>query len=438
MAARTRRRRLALVVLLLLALVLLVEGGAWIAFLFLDGRAFTYSRLRQEQLDRSREDPLRSTFDALLGQEEQTTDVIHPYLGFVPEPKKGARAKNRSLVAPTHAIGECRMNEPRRAPDRVLVGIFGGSVAKIFSTEGAAPLIEELRKAPFVGDRKIELVVGSAGGWKQPQQLMALNWLLSIGGELDLLINLDGFNEVALHGAENARQGVFPACPRRWSRKVELVPDSGSRLALGRFSVAATDRKLWALGIAGSSLRWSVAVNLMWRARDRTLGETIERERRTLLEGAAPKRTFAVAGPEFGPPGDLAAIDELVAVWKRSSLVMDQICLQNDIRYFHFMQPNQYFEGSKPLSAQERAKAWNEKHPYRPGVVAGYPPLRAAGEELLRDGVRFVDLTQLFATVDETVYVDECCHFNALGNELLARAIGAAIVRDLGEKPPPE
>ena len=49
------------------------------------------------------------------------------------------------------------------------------------------------------------------GGWKQPQQLLALSWILALGGELDVLINVDGFNEVALDGVENAERGVFPA-----------------------------------------------------------------------------------------------------------------------------------------------------------------------------------------------------------------------------------
>ena len=34
-------------------------------------------------------------------------------------------------------------------------------------------------------------------GYKQPQQLTTLAYLMSIGGQFDLVLNIDGFNEVA-------------------------------------------------------------------------------------------------------------------------------------------------------------------------------------------------------------------------------------------------
>src|SRR5262249_21658117 len=65
--------------------------------------------------------------------------------------------------------------------------------------------------------------------------------------------------------------------------------------------------------------------------------------------------------------------------------------------------------------------------PYRKPVEIGYPYLRAMGASLRRAGVRFEDLTGLFAGESEQIYVDNCCHVNKAGNILLARAIVAAI-----------
>jgi hypothetical protein len=42
-------------------------------------------------------------------------------------------------------------------------------------------------------------------------------------------------------------------------------------------------------------------------------------------------------------------------------------------------------------------------------------------------GIDFHDLSQLFAEHGETLYIDNCCHFNGDGNELLARVIAQAL-----------
>lgn len=50
------------------------------------------------------------------------------------------------------------------------------------------------------------------GGWKQPQQLLALNYFLSLGQRFDVIVNLDGFNEIAL-GYHNHLSGIDYSLP---------------------------------------------------------------------------------------------------------------------------------------------------------------------------------------------------------------------------------
>jgi hypothetical protein len=64
-------------------------------------------------------------------------------------------------------------------------------------------------------------------------------------------------------------------------------------------------------------------------------------------------------------------------------------------------------------------------------VVDGWPHLAAAGGELAAAGVAFHDLTGLFAERRETLYIDDCCHLNVRGNELLGEAIGRALAPQL-------
>src|SRR6185436_13391576 len=50
----------------------------------------------------------------------------------------------------------------------------------------------------FFSGKEIVPLCFSHEGYKQPQQLLVLAYFLSIGQPLDLVVNIDGFNEVAL------------------------------------------------------------------------------------------------------------------------------------------------------------------------------------------------------------------------------------------------
>ena len=61
--------------------------------------------------------------------------------------------------------------------------------------------------------------------------------------------------------------------------------------------------------------------------------------------------------------------------------------------------------------------------------------LSEAGRRLARQGVRFHDLSRVFAGHGETLYFDNCCHFNRRGNEVMAQAIAEALLQT--PEPPP-
>ena len=57
--------------------------------------------------------------------------------------------------------------------------------------------------------------------------------------------------------------------------------------------------------------------------------------------------------------------------------------------------------------------------------------IRERGAALSRQGVRFHDLTEIFADVEAEVYLDNCCHVNELGNRILASKIGDIVSANL-------
>jgi hypothetical protein len=102
------------------------------------------------------------------------------------------------------------------------------------------------------------------------------------------------------------------------------------------------------------------------------------------------------------------------------------------LRYLHFLQPNQYVEGSKPLSDAERASAYDPASDWCRGVRGGYPLLQAEGQGLRAEGIAFEDLTEIFKTQEATLYRDTCCHLDLEGNRQLAREVAGRIAGVVG------
>ncbi|MEM9801364.1 MAG: hypothetical protein AAGA20_13640 [Planctomycetota bacterium] len=351
--------------------------------------------------------------------------VVHPYLGFMaknaPEPKSEFvhRMDRADFYLPSSPAFSQDEND-------LIVGITGGSVSALFAMgAGSATLREELAKMPRFAGRNIEFLVLGAGGVKQPQQLIALEWLLIQGGRVDILINIDGFNEVTLHEVDNEPHGVAPIYPRMWRLRVGRLEFAE---LFGEREYLKGKRRDLATGLAASPLKRLHLRQLLWVARDRSLRTAIlgvESQLRT--KGGRSNDGFAATGPRESDSTVESRRATLVDIWKQGSLLIDERCQARGIEYYHFLQPNQHVVDSKPLSEHEKEHAIGGRKGYGARVPDGYPPLRAAGVELYEAGVRFHDLTDVFADRTETLYIDSCCHFNELGNEIFAHAIAEAI-----------
>lgn len=410
-------RRVALVSIVFAGVVVTAEAAGLLGFWIVEGHPLPWRSLQRERravLDRD---------ESVPGRSRPSAEVLHPYLGYVRNPERGDGASEFGYSSSNPVF-------TRRAPGRRIVAVTGGSVAHNLLREAGSILSERLEAAPGFEGRDVVLVDLAMGGYKQPQQLMALNYFLALGFEFDVVINVDGFNEVALHPAENGRKGVFPVYPRGWYARLGELPDARSRELRGK--IAHVDARIATLARTFSSgpLRYSITANLVWRAWNERLFRARWDSTDALRRHRPPETPYVATGPrvDFGENG--AVYEHLVAVWRRCSLQMDRLCRANGIRYHHFLQPNQYVEGSKPLTEEERATAWRADHPYRAGARRGYGLLVRAGEELLEAGVRYVDLSGIFSSETRTVYADDCCHYNALGNEILARRIAREVVTD--------
>ena len=139
---------------------------------------------------------------------------------------------------------------------------------------------------------------------------------------------------------------------------------------------------------------------------------------------------YSATGPARTYASRIEMLHDLTALWGRASRLLHGVCEASGILYIHALQPNQYLPGSKPMGPQELEVAYLEKSLYGTMVRRGYPLMIEEGEALRAGGVRFLDLSMLFADVEDPIYVDTCCHISELGNTMLADAIIEAIVAE--------
>lgn len=339
-------------------------------------------------------------------------EVIHPYLGFVPDP---------AYTADGVTIGDPGQI-PARSESELIVGLFGGSFAGGLCSFADA----ELRRVLARPGKSVRMLCLAAGGYKQPQQLLALAYLLAQGAHFDLVINVDGFNEIALPLLENKPQGVAPIYPRGWFWRVGKLKDPSALQLLAELSRAGRERAEWAEPFARWGLYRSSLLALAWERGDRLFGARWVRIVTEISEHKIEqKKSYAATGPTMTFTDDPSYYGYLARVWKDSSLQMKRLCDANGIAYAHFLQPNQHVEGAKSMGPEEKKVALGG--PYPRAVALGYPQLRQEGEALRGAGVAFHDLTMVFKDVPDPVYSDSCCHLNGAGYAMVARAIGDAI-----------
>lgn len=363
-----------------------------------------------------------------------TMEMPHPYLGYVYNPECNSPALTADHRLPINEFGfidDTWPLGPARA-DCYLVGITGGSVAYLLSAHGIDRLLTGLQAIPELRRKKIAVMRLALGGFKEPQQLLTMTYLLAQGIRPDMLINLDGFNEVALPSAELLPKQVCPWFPRTWPRMTPPSTDAGEQQLIDQAHG-------WRF-LAGRLRSWrqeplavrSIIVGVALAAGQQFIADQASQAERQLLSYNRPAEYHrAIDGPRFTGSSDTDLYRQLAQVWAESSRQLDRLCRSNGVIYVHCLQPNQYDPGAKPMRDAERRIAWRDDHPYRPGVQNGYPWLRRYGAELRNDQVCFFDLSMMFRNHLEPLYSDDACHLNQAGNDLLAQAVVAAVAETL-------
>ncbi len=359
--------------------------------------------------------------------------VLHPYLGYVHDPDAKTPIQDHGPYS-LNRHGYLDEIEPiqKRASDKFIVGFLGGSVAWWLSHEGFESFRSELSKSTAIKGKTIVPVRLALGGYKQPQQLFSFLYHSALGGEFDMIVNLDGFNEVTLPKIGNVGKNISPFYPTYWGDLNVNFQDSRESKKLGKLVMLEELQVGFSSLMLSSKAYMSSSASLFWKLSDKIFMQKISKHRASLNSEASSKQSssYLLSGPKNFDSENIEK--DLVGIWQRSSLQIDAVSKASGIVYLHFLQPNLYDADSKVLSDKElelssSAQLWG------PNVRVGYPLLREYGEKLKESGVKFFDLSKVFKDNSETLYIDDCCHLNKSGNEIMGKVIGIEARKSLAK-----
>lgn len=425
MNARPRLRAAVRWIAVVIAGLVLLELGAR-GFLWIRGHPYDASEVRSEvarvlRAERERAGAREARADRADTDEDMegspTQRYLHPYTAW--ETARGFG----DLDEYSRSLGS-------EDGDTVEVLILGGSVAEDFGrADGAARLGEILRADPSFQGKKVRFLRFGREGYKAPQPVNLLVYLLDLGFEPEVVIHISGSEDLAL-GSDNAAAGAHPVFPANvhWSKLA--VWGTSDRNALdATLAVRRTRRNLERWG--GLMLDWGLARSALlgYSARRHFLDLRDElasqaKAREDYLANVSSRRSLR--GPSsIGDPSQV--LGESVRAWEEGSRCLHGICGGRGILYVHVLPPALHDQGSKKLTAQEIERGRAPASWVR-GIGLGYPLLRRKGQELAARGIDFVDASLLFEDVTDDVYVD-ALDFGPAGQRMLAEKIGQAVLQ---------
>ena len=379
-----------------------------------------------------------------------TGEALHPYFGPTHVPglplqiPPELREDQPAGVDPVNPTG-ARTNNfgflsaydfpfTKSRENQFVLGIFGGSVGNWFCHVGVPHLLTSLQANAYFRNRDIVPLCFSHEGYKQPQQLLALTYFLSIGQEFDLVINIDGFNEVALASINDQRGAdISMPSPMHMQGLVNLI--DRSTLTPERLrSMAAVQRDRDTLDTLASRLSRTRSA-AVYAFLDRYYEQTrthyyTELGRLSNLPDGAVETSMVRVTPKVAARDRVKLFTDIAAQWSQSSLMMHASLRDRGVPYFHVLQPNQYFTTRRFDDAESKA-ALNAASPFKPGAEMGYPALIAASRALAGNAP-FFNGVGIFDKEPLPVYLDDCCHYTLRGNILLANFVSASILGSEG------
>ena len=286
--------------------------------------------------------------------------------------------------------------------------ILGGSVAKHLSNNSSGDVIKYKNVSidnkdifkktinEYFETDKFEIYNAAIDGGKQPQQLFKLYYLDLIGLEFDIIINLDGFNELALTLSENYAINDHLIYPRNYSRLISTFNSS--------FNCVSD------INIKANRFSYIPIIEFydLYKIRNCHFS----------LEGANKN-----SGTRFSEITNYnkttfdKALKNSIKIWNISSNKINDFSLKNNTTYLHILQPNLYLKNSKKLTSEELNLL---NYPKYGNIISKY--YKTLNLNNLKTQKK-LDLRYVFEENTKNLYRDYCCHLNNLGMHLISLEI---------------
>jgi len=367
---------------------------------------------------------------------QSIVERFHPFFGFIQKPgpdfRPGFKVNNYGFISPyDYPLKKTNKNQ-------FIIGVFGGSVASnygIFEVQNKI-LPRYLKQVPGLQDKEFVILSFATGGYKQPQQLLILNYFLALGQELDLVVNIDGFNEVALSNLNNKNKVDLAMPSIQHILPLTNLANNSLSLKAMKASVRIQETKtqineglesLQGCSFAACDALTSVYVqNLVNNYRKDVIAFEQERTQPEKDGGSV-----IYINTNKSVLGDSAAFEEMALNWEKSSIFMQKVLSASNVPYFHVLQPNQYYQTKRVFGEAEKQIAFNNDTPYAKAVEIGYPALLSKLPNLEKNKINIFNGVKVFDKTKDAVYVDSCCHYNQAGEVVFSNYVGSSILEAL-------
>ena len=285
--------------------------------------------------------------------------------------------------------------------------IIGGSVAEDLHTDSSFnKLIREaiVKENPRVEASQINVFNSALPGGKQPQGLFTLKSLEMLGYEFDLIIELSGFNEMVLAIGENfSEYGINPIYPRAQNLRTIYTADYIKNGPLSKIiNIHPFTHTLKKSGIWDQSRRF--------------------------FQQNTRKSSSTKLFMDFFMPENIDEASELAKkIYQESVENIYYHSQRKGSQYILVLQPSHHLKNSKILSDDEKKLFYTSNHVTPWAKKAGeiinktYSSIDKSTFNIPESNL--VDLRGIFKENSDTLYIDECCHLNKEGMNLLSKEI---------------
>lgn len=365
-------------------------------------------------------------------------EILHPYFGYsnqAMELKKNCDETVKSDACYERQKMPDDLPVPKKQNGVLNVAVLGGSVA-VGTVKGTPHQLYErlLSNLPEYEGYKVNLHLMAAGGYKQPQPLMMLGYYYSLGAQYDIVIALDGFNEIGVSMSEYKWKKIHPVFPRSWNSRVSNTVDQDLvRLTATKYQLNSSHLTRSKV-INKKPFKFSITANLLWKALDNNFKNKVSLLNQKIAnfsgsDSISKSMQYEKLGPDYQFENWPSLARYSSEIWANATMATYGLATSMGAEFFSFIQPNQYIDNAKPMMSDVEKKVAFIRNPsgsyggYGAWYRIGYPFLIDYQKTLKNKGVNTTDLTFLFKNESKVVYVDNCCHFNEYGYSKIVEAI---------------